>query len=143
MSREMYDIGARIKQEVLGKQEAGTGVPHSSGTFMADFNKLVTEYCWGEIWNREGLSRQTRSLLNVAMLTAMGRASGLRVHIKGGLNNGCTAADFREVLLQVAVYCGVPAALEGFQVTRQVLEEQGINLEAIDRHGPQPSCDSG
>jgi 4-carboxymuconolactone decarboxylase len=83
----------------------------------------VTEVCWGRIWDRPGLDRKTRSLLNLAMLTALNRSHELSLHVRGAVNNGCTPAEIQEVLLQAAVYCGVPAAMESFRVAEGVLEE--------------------
>jgi 4-carboxymuconolactone decarboxylase len=86
---------------------------------------LVTEYCWGEIWTRPGLPRQTRSLINVAMLTALNRPHEVRLHVRGALNNGCTREEITEVLLQTAIYCGVPAAIDSFRIAREVFDEAG------------------
>jgi 4-carboxymuconolactone decarboxylase len=85
--------------------------------------ELVTEYCWGVIWNRDGLERKTRSLLNLAMLTALNRSHELAVHVRGAINNGVTAAEVQETLLQAAVYAGAPTALKSFRVAEKVLKE--------------------
>jgi 4-carboxymuconolactone decarboxylase len=83
----------------------------------------VTEYCWGAVWSREGIDRKTRSLLNIGMLTALNRSHELAVHVRGAVNNGCTSVEIREVLLQAAVYCGLPAALDAFRVAEKALDE--------------------
>jgi 4-carboxymuconolactone decarboxylase len=85
--------------------------------------QLVTEACWGDIWTRPGLPRQTRSLVNLAMLTALGRSHELGVHVRGAVRNGCTQEQIQEVLLQTAIYCGMPAALDAFRTAGQVLKE--------------------
>jgi 4-carboxymuconolactone decarboxylase len=92
-----------------------------------DFNRplqeLVTEYCWGAIWSRPGLSRKMRSLINLAMLTALNRPHEVKLHLKGALTNGCSKEEIMEVLLQTAVYCGVPAAIDSFRAAREVFSE--------------------
>jgi 4-carboxymuconolactone decarboxylase len=85
--------------------------------------ELVTEYCWGAVWTREGLDRRTRSLLNLGMLTALGKSQELGAHVRGALTNGCTETEIQETLLQAAVYCGVPAGLEAFRVAERAIEE--------------------
>ncbi|UCD81932.1 MAG: carboxymuconolactone decarboxylase family protein, partial [Desulfobacterales bacterium] len=85
--------------------------------------ELVTEYCWGAVWARPGLDRKTRSLLNLAMLTALNRPHEVKLHLKGALNNGCSKNDIMEVLLQAAIYCGVPAAVDSFRVAKEIFQE--------------------
>jgi 4-carboxymuconolactone decarboxylase len=95
-----------------------------------DFNwpmqELVTQYCWGDIWNRPGLDRRTRSLLNLAMLTALNRPHEIKLHVRGAINNGVTKDEIKEVFLQAAIYCGVPAAIDSFRTAREVFQEMGI-----------------
>jgi 4-carboxymuconolactone decarboxylase len=86
---------------------------------------LVTEYCWGAIWGRPGLSKKERSMINLAMLTALGKPHEVELHVRGALNNGLTKAQITEILLQTAIYCGVPAALESFKVANKVIAEHG------------------
>ena len=88
--------------------------------------ELVTEYCWGEIWNRPGLDRRTRSIINLAMLTALNRPHEIKLHVVGALNNGLSKAEISEIFLQTAIYCGVPAAIDSFRVAREVFKERGI-----------------
>ena len=92
--------------------------------FSRPFQELVTEYCWGSIWTRPGLDRKTRSLLNLAMLTALNRPHEVKLHIKGALNNGCSKNDIMEVFLQTAIYCGVPAAVDSFRVAKETFKER-------------------
>jgi 4-carboxymuconolactone decarboxylase len=88
--------------------------------------ELVTQYCWGDVWNRPGFDRKTRSILNLAMLTALNRPHELRLHVRGAINNGVSKDEIREIFLQAAVYCGVPAAVDSFGNAREVFKELGI-----------------
>jgi 4-carboxymuconolactone decarboxylase len=120
---ERYDEGLEIRREVLGDAYVDRALA-AADDFNGPMQELVTEYCWGAVWRRPGLDRRTRSLLNLAMLSALNRAHELRVHVAGALRNGCTPEEIREVLLQVAVYCGVPAGVDAFRVAREVLAEE-------------------
>jgi 4-carboxymuconolactone decarboxylase len=91
--------------------------------FSRPIQEFVTEYCWGEVWSRDGLPRATRSLINIAMLTALNRSHELGVHVRGAINNGVTEQEIQEVLLQTAIYVGVPASLESFRIAEGVLKE--------------------
>ena len=91
--------------------------------FTMDIQKLATEYCWDEIWNRPGLDRRSRSLLNLGMIAAMNKPQELKAHIKGAIKNGITIDELKEVFLQVAIYCGLPVALENFRLAQEVLKE--------------------
>lgn len=115
-----YEAGLAVRRAVLGDEYVDRAL-RESDEFMAPFQQLVTEYCWGDVWTRDDLPRATRSLLNIAMLTALNRPDELRLHVRGALNNGCTREEIRGVLLQAAIYCGVPAALSAFKVARDVL----------------------
>lgn len=117
-----YDEGLRIRREVLGDAHVDRSMAAVS-EFSRPMQEFVTATAWGQIWNRPGLDRRTRSLINLAMLTAMNRNHELAVHVRGALTNGCTTEEIQEVLLQAAVYCGVPAALESFRVAEKVLNE--------------------
>ena len=108
---ELYDKGLGIRREVLGTEYVDRSLAGASA-FARPLQDLVTEYCWGGIWGRPGLPRETRSLLNIAMLAALNRQHELRLHVKGALTNGCTRDEIQEVILQVLIYCGAPAALE-------------------------------
>lgn len=111
--------GARIRREVLGAAYVDAGKTNVDA-FQQAFIDFTETFCWGNVWVRPGLDRKTRSLLNLAMLTAMGRWHELGVHVRGALNNGVTEAEIAEVLLQAGVYAGVPVAAEGFRVAREV-----------------------
>jgi 4-carboxymuconolactone decarboxylase len=94
--------------------------------FNRPMQELVTEYCWNEIWNRPELDRKTRSIVNLAMITALNRPHELKLHIKGAINNGLTKDEIREIFLQTAIYCGVPAAIDSFRNAKEVFKEMGI-----------------
>jgi 4-carboxymuconolactone decarboxylase len=119
MNKEVFDRGLAIRKEVLGKEFVERSF-ETADDFNMPMQELTTEYCWGYIWGREGLPRKTRSMLNLAMLSALGRNHELAMHLKGALVNGVTKDEIKEVLLQVAVYCGVPAGVESFRVAREV-----------------------
>ena len=125
----LLDVGLEVRREVLGADHVDRSLAQASA-FARPMQELVTEYCWGAVWSRPGLERKTRSLLNLAMLTALDRPHELRLHLRGALNNGVTAKEIQEVLLQAAVYCGVPAAMDAFRTAEDVLKEHGIDLEA-------------
>lgn len=114
--------GNRVRREVLGDAHVDRSMRQAT-----DFTRVVQEYvtasCWGDVWSRPGLDRRTRSLLNLAMLTALNRPHEFSVHIRGALRNGCTETEIQEVLLQTAAYCGAPAALESFRLAERVIEE--------------------
>ena len=122
MPSELYERGLTNRREVLGAEYVDRSLANADD-FTRPFQDLVTEYCWGAIWDRPGLDRRTRSLLNLAMLTALNRPHEVRLHVRGALNNGVSRDEIREVLLQTAVYCGVPAALDSFRVAREVFAE--------------------
>ena len=120
--RESYERGIQVRREVLGDAHVERSLS-SVSDFSRPIQELVTEYCWGEVWSREGLPRATRSLINIAMLTALNRGHELGVHVRGAINNGGTEEEIQEVLLQTAIYVGVPASLEGFRIAEGVLKE--------------------
>ncbi len=125
MDREMYEKGLKIRREVLGAEYVDNAIS-TADDFNRPLQELVTEYCWGEIWGRPGLDRKTRSMLNLAMISALNRPHEVKAHVKGAINNGLTKTDIQEVLLQVAIYCGVPAAVDSFRLAREVFKEMGI-----------------
>jgi 4-carboxymuconolactone decarboxylase len=126
MTADRYEEGLRIRREVHGADYVDR-VMSAANEFDRPMQDLANEYCWGAIWGRPGLDRRTRSLLNVGMLSALNRPNQLRGHLDGALRNGASAEEIREVLLQVAVYCGVPAALDAFRVACEVLEQGAAN----------------
>lgn len=119
---ETYEQGLRVRREVLGDAHVERSLAQVSD-FSRPIQELVTEYCWGEIWSRDGLPRATRSLINIAMLTALNRSHELGVHVRGAINNGVTEQEIQEVLLQTAIYVGVPASLESFRIAEGVLKD--------------------
>jgi 4-carboxymuconolactone decarboxylase len=125
MEKEMFEKGLSIRREVLGADYVDNAI-RTADDFNRPLQELVTQYCWGEIWGRPGLDRKTRSLINLAMITALNRPHEVKMHIKGALNNGLTKNDIQEVFLQVAIYCGVPAAVDSFRLAREVFKELGI-----------------
>lgn len=124
MPNETYERGLAIRKEVVGAEYVERSLAQAD-EFTAPLQNLVTEYCWGAVWGRDGLSRGIRSLLNVAMLTALNRPHELKLHVTGALRNGCSPEEIREVLLQAAIYCGVPAALDSFRVAREAITAYG------------------
>ncbi len=122
MSNEIYDKGLEIRREVLGREYVDQAIA-AADEFNQPMQELVTEYCWGAVWGRDGLDRKTRSMINLAMLTALNRPHEIRLHLKGALNNGVSKAEITEIFLQTAIYCGVPAAIDSFRVAREVFAE--------------------
>ena len=125
MNKELFEKGLAVRRAVLGAEYVDKSIA-SADDFNRPMQELVTEYCWGEIWNRPGLDRKTRSIINLAMLTALNRPHEIKLHVLGALNNGLTKDEISEVFLQTAIYCGVPAAIDRFRVAREVFKEQGV-----------------
>jgi 4-carboxymuconolactone decarboxylase len=119
------DAGHQTRKEVLGADYYAKTTA-AVDDFSRPFSELLNTYCWNDIWNRPGLDRKARSMLNLAMLSALGRTHELKVHINGALNNGLTKEEIREVFLQVAVYAGVPAGVEAFRSAKEVFKERGV-----------------
>ncbi|HEY9316008.1 4-carboxymuconolactone decarboxylase [Williamsia sp.] len=120
--RETYDAGMKVRQEVVGAEYVERAA-QATTDFTRPMQELVTEYCWGAVWTREGLGRRERSMINLAMLTALGKPTELGAHVRGALTNGVTPEEIQEVLLQTAIYVGVPAALESFRVANDIVAE--------------------
>jgi 4-carboxymuconolactone decarboxylase len=118
------DDGMKTRREVLGDEHVDRAIEGTT-EFTADFQDLITRYAWGEVWSRPGLDRRTRSCITVAALVATGREHELAMHVRAALRNGVTPDELKEVLLQCAVYCGVPAANGAFAIAQRVLEEEG------------------
>lgn len=125
MNKEAFEKGLKTRREVLGAEYVDASI-RNADDFNRPMQELVTEYCWNEIWNRPGLDRRTRSFLNLAMITALNRPHELKLHVRGAINNGLTKDEIREVFLQAAIYCGVPAAIDSFRSAREVFKEMGI-----------------
>ena len=122
MDKERFETGLSIRKSILGAEYVEKSFA-SADDFNMPMQELVTEYCWGAIWGREGLPRKTRSLLNLAMISALNRPHELKIHVRGALRNGVTKEEIREVFMQVAIYCGVPAAVDSFRIARQAFAE--------------------
>jgi 4-carboxymuconolactone decarboxylase len=118
------EIGLQTRREVLGAEHVDRSLAQASD-FARPMQELVTEYCWGAVWSRPGLDRKVRSLLNIAMLTALGRQHELEVHVRGAITNGVTVSEIQEALLQAAIYCGVPAAMEATRTAEAALTALG------------------
>jgi 4-carboxymuconolactone decarboxylase len=114
--------GLKMRRAVLGDAYVDKSMA-SADDFTKPLQELVSKYCWGDIWCRPGLDRKQRSLINLAMISALNRPHELKLHVRGALNNGLTRDEIREVFLQVAIYCGVPASLDAFRVAREVFQE--------------------
>lgn len=125
MDREMYEKGLGIRRDVLGAEYVDSAIA-TADDFSRPLQELVTRYCWGEIWGRPGLDRRTRSIINLAMISALNRPHEVKIHVRGAIRNGLTKQEIQEVLLQVAVYCGVPAGVDSFRSAREVFQEMGI-----------------
>lgn len=125
MDKETFETGLRIRKSVLGAEFVDKAFA-TADDFNRPLQELVTQYCWGEIWGRPGLDKKTRSLLNLAMISALNRPHEVRAHVKGALTNGVTKEEIREVFLQVAIYCGVPAGVDSFRIAREVFTELGV-----------------
>ena len=121
--RQRYEQGMKVRRAVLGDGHMDESLKNRN-EFHEAFQDLLTRYAWGEIWSRPGLPRQTRSMLTLAMMVALNRPEELRLHLRAALNNGVTREEIREVLLQTAIYCGVPAANSAFHLAQEVFARQ-------------------
>jgi 4-carboxymuconolactone decarboxylase len=119
MADDAFAKGLAIRKEVLGASHVERSLA-AADDFSRPYQEMVTSWCWGEVWGREGLPRKTRSLLNLAMLAALNREEEFRLHVRAAFNNGVTKEEIREVLLQVMIYCGVPAANSAFRQASEV-----------------------
>jgi len=127
MTTERYEVGLKIRKEVLGDEHVERALANLDD-FNRDFQEMVTEYCWGGTWGRGILSKKQRSLNNLCMLSALNRPHEFKMHFRGALRNGCSLDEIRETLLQVTIYCGVPAGVEAFRLGREVLKEEGVDV---------------
>ena len=125
MDKEMFEKGLAIRRDVLGAEFVDKAIA-SADDFNRPLQEIVTQYCWGEIWGRPGLDRKQRSMINLAMIATLNRQHELKLHVKGAIKNGLTKDDIREVLLQVAIYAGVPAGVDSFRIAREAFTELGI-----------------
>jgi 4-carboxymuconolactone decarboxylase len=122
MSKELWDKGLAVRKEVLGAEYVERQLK-TVDDFGMPMQELVTQSCWGWLWTRAQLPRKMRSLVNLGILSALNRPNEFKTHVKGALTNGCTREEIREVLLQVAVYCGMPAGVEAFRLAREAMKE--------------------
>jgi len=121
---ELFQRGLEVRREVLGPEYVDKSLK-SANDFMQAFQNITTEWCWGYAWTRPTLDRKTRSLINLAMLTALNRSPEVKLHVRGAINNGVTVEEIKEVLLHATVYCGIPAGLDAFKAANEVLKEMG------------------
>lgn len=119
---ELFEKGLATRKQVLGEDYVNQSLAKADD-FTTDLQQLVTEYCWGNVWQREGLTLKSRSMINLAMITALNRPHELKIHVRGAINNGLTKVEIREILMQTAIYCGVPAAIDSFRVAQSVFAE--------------------
>lgn len=129
MSKEAFEQGLHIRKAVLGEDYVNQALSNADELSMP-LQQLVTEYCWGTVWAREGLPRKTRSLINLGMIAALNRPHELKLHVRGALNNGCSKEEVVEAILQIAIYCGVPAAVDAMRIAREVFAETGSSHTA-------------
>jgi 4-carboxymuconolactone decarboxylase len=127
---EQFEKGLKVRKEVLGEAYVNASLA-AADELTAPLQKLVTEWCWGEVWTRPGLERKTRSFLNLAMLTALNRPHEVKIHVRGALNNGVTEQEIVEVILQAAIYCGVPAAMDSMRIAAEVIRQMRTE-KAVD-----------
>jgi 4-carboxymuconolactone decarboxylase len=124
-----FEKGLSIRQKVLGKDYVTTSFETATDHFSRPLQELITRFVWGEIWTRPGLEHRVRSMINLAIMTALNRPNELKLHLEGALRNGVTVEEIREVLLQTAVYCGIPAALDSFKIAEEVIQ----NFHSLSR----------
>jgi 4-carboxymuconolactone decarboxylase len=122
MSKEMFETGRRIRAEVLGEERVKK-VLDGADAFNKDFQHLVTEYCWGFCWGRNGLTRKQRSVLNLGMLAALNRGPEFELHFRGAFKTGLTLDELQDICIQIAIYCGIPAGVEAFKIANKVIKE--------------------
>lgn len=125
MNTDLYEKGLKIRREVVGDTYVDLALKNAD-EFSMPMQKLVTEFCWGEVWSRPGIDRKTRSMLNLSMIAALNRTEELKAHVRGAINNGVSKAEICEIFLQVAVYCGMPAGLGSFKAAKEVFKEMDI-----------------
>jgi 4-carboxymuconolactone decarboxylase len=121
---ELFERGLALRREVLGPEYVDKSL-NAANDFTMAFQRLTTEWCWGYAWTRPGLDRKTRSLVNLAMLTALNRSPEIKLHVRGALNNGVTVDEIKEVLVHATIYCGIPAGLDAFKAANDVLKDVG------------------
>lgn len=123
MDEKLFSVGRRIRSEVLGEERVKKALDEADD-FNRDFQRLVTEYCWGYCWGRPALDKKQRSLLNLGMLAALNRGPEFELHFRGALKNGLSKEELQDVLIQIAIYCGIPAGVEAHKIANNVLSEE-------------------
>ena len=123
--KDLYEKGMAARRQVLGDAYVDKATANIDD-FNRDFQRILTEYCWGEVWTRQVLTNKQRSLNNLCIIATLNRAAEFEMHVRGALKNGCTPAEIRDTLIQVAVYAGIPAGVEAFRIARKVLAEEGV-----------------
>ena len=131
MASKQYEAGLKERTEVLGPEYVEKAI-NNADNFNRDFQQIVTEYCWGGTWGRGVLDRKSRSVLNLGMLAALGKSHEFKLHFRGAINNGLKLEELREVLIQIAIYCGIPAGVEAFRNAREVLGDMDIDTSTMD-----------
>ena len=122
MNKELYERGLEVRRAVLGKEYVDKAIA-AADDFSRPMQELATEYCWGRVWSRPGLSRRDRSLLNLAMISALNRPHELKLHVKAALTNGLSRSEISEIFLQIAIYCGLPAGIDSVRIAREAFAE--------------------
>ena len=131
MSDELFETGLRMRKEVLGEEYVERSLANAD-EFSMDFQRLVTEYCWGAGWGRSALSKRDRSLMNLVMIGSLNRMHEFRLHLRGAITNGVTKAEIQDALIQLAIYAGIPAGVEGVRIAREVFAEceaEGVEVK--------------
>ncbi len=131
MASDQYERGLKCRKEVLGDAYVEASL-NKADDFNRDFQEMVTEYCWGGTWGRGVLSKRDRSILNLGMLAGLGKSHEFKLHFKGAITNGLSMEDLREILIQISVYCGIPAGIEAYRLAREVLAAEGIDVAHMD-----------
>ncbi len=121
----LYNNGMKVRRQVLGDAYVDNATANIDD-FNREFQRIVTQYCWGEVWTRQVLTNKQRSLNNLGIIAALNRAAEFEMHVRGALRNGCTPEEIRDTLIQVAIYAGIPAGVEAFRIARKVLTEEGV-----------------
>lgn len=136
MPPTLFENGLQARRKVLGDDYVDRALS-GLDAFNAEFQQLVTEYCWGTVWTRTTLDDRQRSLINLAMIAGLNRGDEFKTHVRGALRNGCTVEQIRDTLMQVAVYCGIPAGVEAFRLARQVFDAEGVTPSPASTESPE------
>lgn len=131
MASDQYQAGLKCRTEVLGPEYVEKALA-GADDFNRDFQEMVTEYCWGGTWGRGVLDKRSRSILNLGMLAGLGKSQEFKLHFRGAINNGLTLEELREILIQISVYCGIPAGIEAYRNAREVLADMDIDPSNMD-----------